>query len=152
MTSSYCGRSVWLLALLLLAGLVAQAQASLNLGLEPRANHGQPLALWQRRRAPGVRVQFDSTVFRQGRGSLRLELVEEEERQFTAVYGCLYHAISFGLIARANSYGKWLGTHAGVSGQGGHLRFCAHDYYRWSWQRPCFRCRFLAGRYGLATF
>ncbi|MGI4737411.1 MAG: erythromycin esterase family protein [Janthinobacterium lividum] len=90
MTSSYCGRSVWLLALLLLAGLVAQAQASLNLGLEPRANHGQPLALWQRRRAPGVRVQFDSTVFRQGRGSLRLELVEEEERQFTVVYTTLF--------------------------------------------------------------
>jgi erythromycin esterase len=77
----------WLPALLfLLASRAAQAQASLNLGLEPRANHGYPLALWAIHKAPAGRVQFDSTVFRQGRGSLHLTLVEEEERVFMAVY------------------------------------------------------------------
>lgn len=81
-----CWRNSWLLAVLLLVGLAAQAQAILNLGLEPRANHGYPLALWATRKAPGGRVQFDSTVFRQGRGSLHFTLAEEEERVFMAVY------------------------------------------------------------------
>ncbi|TVT41210.1 erythromycin esterase family protein [Hymenobacter setariae] len=63
-----------LLAWLLLASLITRAQAYINLGLEPRANHGQPLALWAQTVPPGGRVVFDSTVFRQGRGSLRLEL------------------------------------------------------------------------------
>jgi erythromycin esterase len=77
----------WLLALLLLgASHAAPAQALLNLGLEPRANHGYPLALWATRKAPGGRVQFDSTIFRQGRGSLHFTLVEEEERVLMAVY------------------------------------------------------------------
>ena len=77
----------WLPAFLfVLASLAAQAQASLNLGLEPRANHGYPLALWATRKAPGGRVQFDSTVFRQGRGSLHLTLAEEDERVFMAIY------------------------------------------------------------------
>jgi erythromycin esterase-like protein len=80
----------YVLLVWLAASSAAHAQGRLNLGLEPGVNHGQPLALWQRRRASGVRVQFDSTVFRQGRGSLRLELIEEEERQFTAVYTTLF--------------------------------------------------------------
>ena len=72
--------------LCLLLGSPCQAQATLNLGLEPRANHGYPLALWATRKAPGGRVQFDSTVFRQGRGSLHLTLADEEERVFMAIY------------------------------------------------------------------
>jgi erythromycin esterase len=80
------GGGSWLLVALLLIGLAAQAQATLNLGLEPRANHGYPLALWATHKAPGGRVQFDSTVFRQGRGSLHFTLAEEEERVFMAVY------------------------------------------------------------------
>lgn len=72
--------------LCLLLGSPCHAQATLNLGLEPRANHGYPLALWATRKAPGGRVQFDSTVFRQGRGSLHLTLAEEEERVFMAAF------------------------------------------------------------------
>lgn len=77
----------WLLALLLLGvSHAAPAQALLNLGLEPRANHGYPLALWATRKAPGGRVQFDSTIFRQGWGSLHFTLAEEEERVFMAAF------------------------------------------------------------------
>jgi erythromycin esterase-like protein len=81
----------WLpLVLLTLASLAAQAQAHFNLGLEPRANHGYPLVLWAQHRAPGGRAQLDSSVFRQGRGSLRLELAEEEERVFMALYSSVF--------------------------------------------------------------
>lgn len=62
---------------LLLAWIIvssAHAQGRLNLGLEPGANHGQPLALWSKSVSAGGRLAFDSVVFRQGRGSLRLEL------------------------------------------------------------------------------
>ncbi|MFD1870855.1 erythromycin esterase family protein [Hymenobacter bucti] len=67
-----------LVLLLVLAGLAAQAQAYLNLGLEPRANRGQPLALWGLTVPPNGRAAFDSVVFRQGRSSLRLELPATE--------------------------------------------------------------------------
>jgi hypothetical protein len=85
MTKTFSCRCL-LAGLLLLASLAAQAQAVLNLGLEPRANHGYPLALWATRKAPGGRVQFDSTIFRQGRGSLHLTLAEEDERVFMAAF------------------------------------------------------------------
>ena len=78
-----------LLALLLIlpgASPAAQAQGRLNLGLEPSVNYGYPLAFWATRKAAGGRVQFDSTVFRQGRGSLRFTLAGEEERVFMAAY------------------------------------------------------------------
>jgi erythromycin esterase len=88
MSISYhsCWRSGWLLAALLLVGLAAHAQAYLNLGMEPRTNHGYPLVLWAQQRAAGGRAQLDSVTRRQGRGSLRLELAEEEERVFMAFY------------------------------------------------------------------
>ncbi|MGI4741395.1 MAG: erythromycin esterase family protein [Janthinobacterium lividum] len=60
--------------LLVVASHAAQAQVYLNLGLEPRPNHGQPLALWSKTVPPGGRLAFDSLVFREGRSSLRLEL------------------------------------------------------------------------------
>ncbi|MGI4873693.1 MAG: erythromycin esterase family protein [Janthinobacterium lividum] len=72
-------------AWLVLGALAAHAQMRPNLPLEPRANHGYPLALWAQRRTPGVVVQPDSTVFHQGRGSLRLTLPEEDERVFMAL-------------------------------------------------------------------
>ncbi|MGI4762996.1 MAG: erythromycin esterase family protein [Janthinobacterium lividum] len=58
----------------MLTALTTQAQVYLNLGLEPRSNHGQPLVLWSKTVPPGGRLAFDSLVFRQGRSSLRLEL------------------------------------------------------------------------------
>ncbi len=65
----------------LLAGLLAattgHAQGRLNLGLEPGANHRQPLALWQG--TATRQLAFDTVVFRQGRGSLRLTLPAHEE-------------------------------------------------------------------------
>jgi erythromycin esterase-like protein len=72
-------RSSWLVALLLLVGLTAHAQAYLNLGLEARANRGQPLALWNLTVPPGGRAAFDSATARQGRTSLRLELPTTED-------------------------------------------------------------------------
>ena len=71
-----------LLALLLIlpgASPAARAQGRLNLGLELDANHRQPLALWLTSPGPGGRLAFDSTVFRQGRSSLRLELPLRED-------------------------------------------------------------------------
>lgn len=81
MFNSYllCWRNSWLLAVLLLASFAAQAQASLNLGLEARANHGQPLALWSLTVPPSGRAAFDSAMARQGRSSLRLELPATED-------------------------------------------------------------------------
>jgi erythromycin esterase len=76
-------RSGGLLAWLLLASLITRAQAYLNLGLEPRANYGQPLALWAQTVPPGGRAVFDSAVFRQGKGSLRLELPAAAEPRAT---------------------------------------------------------------------
>lgn len=63
-----------------LAAGTALAQGRLNLGLEPEANHRQPLALW-RGAAPAASRQLalDTVVFRQGRGSLRLTLPRREE-------------------------------------------------------------------------
>ncbi|GAA4502226.1 hypothetical protein GCM10023172_25290 [Hymenobacter ginsengisoli] len=58
----------------LLASLDARAQGRLNLGLEPGANHGQPLALWRTTVPPGGRLTFDTLVHRQGCGSLRFDL------------------------------------------------------------------------------
>jgi erythromycin esterase len=81
-----CGRlsfpvsTVVLLASLLLASMTARAQGYLNLGLEPAANHRQPLALWQGAApAAGRQLAFDTVVYRQGRGSLRLTLPAREE-------------------------------------------------------------------------
>jgi erythromycin esterase-like protein len=68
--------------LTLAAGLLvsaAQAQGRLNLGLEPDANHHQPLALWTAHLPPGSQLAFDSVVFRQGRGSLRLTVPARED-------------------------------------------------------------------------
>ncbi len=65
--------------LLLLASPAAWAQGRLNLGLEPGANHGQPLVLWEQGVPAGGRLAFDSVVFREGRGSLRLELPAPED-------------------------------------------------------------------------
>jgi hypothetical protein len=79
-----CWRSGWLLVALLLVGFAAHAQVYLNLGMEPRANHSYPLVLWVQHRAPGGQAHLDSITFRQGRGSLRLELAEE--RVFMALY------------------------------------------------------------------
>jgi hypothetical protein len=72
-------RRGWLVVVLLLAGLTAHAQAYLNLGLEARANRGQPLALWNLTVPPGGRAAFDSATARQGRTSLRLELPTTED-------------------------------------------------------------------------
>jgi len=60
---------------LVLGVTAAHAQGRLNLGLEPEANHRRPLALW-RGTGPlaGRQLAFDTVVFRQGRGSLRLTL------------------------------------------------------------------------------
>jgi erythromycin esterase-like protein len=74
MPTPYLLCSSWLLGWLLLSTCAAHAQGRLNLGLEPGANHGQPLALWSKSVSAGGRAVFDSVVFRQGRGSLRLEL------------------------------------------------------------------------------
>ncbi|MGI4833727.1 MAG: erythromycin esterase family protein [Janthinobacterium lividum] len=52
----------------------AQAQAVLNLALEPEANQHRPLLLWSSYLPAGGRYGLDSTVARQGRGSLHLEL------------------------------------------------------------------------------
>ena len=57
----------------------AHGQGRLNLGLEPGANHGQPLALWSQTVPVGGRLAFDSTTFWEGRGSLRLDLPDPEE-------------------------------------------------------------------------
>jgi len=61
------------------SGPLCRAQALLNLGLEPGANHGQPLVLWSATVPAGGRLAFDSVVFREGRGSLRLELPAPED-------------------------------------------------------------------------
>ena len=65
----------------LLASITALAQGRLNLGLEPEANHRQPLALWRGATlsAGSRQLAFDTAVFRQGRGSLRLTLPAREE-------------------------------------------------------------------------
>ena len=55
-------------------GGAAQAQVYPNLALEPHANHGHPLALWSTTIPDEGRVALDSTVHRQGGGSLQLEL------------------------------------------------------------------------------
>ena len=69
----------FLAGLLLLAVPAARAQGRLNLGLEPGANRGQTLALWSVAMPVGGRLAFDSLVFREGRGSLRLELPDPDD-------------------------------------------------------------------------
>lgn len=58
----------------LLLAAAARAQVYLNLGLEPRLNHGQPLVLWSQTVPPTGQLALDSTVRRQGQSSLRLDL------------------------------------------------------------------------------
>jgi erythromycin esterase len=70
---------------MLLACVAAQAQVSPNLGLEARANHGQPLALWSQSVPTSGQLAFDSVVFRQGRSSLRLALPATENGPRSAV-------------------------------------------------------------------
>ena len=111
-----CWRSSWLLVLLLLFGLAAHAQTYLNLGMEPRTNHGYPLVLWAQQRAPAGRAQFDSTTFRQGRGSLRLELAEEEERVFMALYTGVFPLDSLrGQLATVSGWVRTRGSCASSS-------------------------------------
>lgn len=78
----------WLAGLLLLLSnpLPAPAQARLNLALEANANRSRPLLLWARKMAGGTGVRFDTTTFRQGRGSLRLDLEKAAEPTSAAVY------------------------------------------------------------------
>lgn len=73
--------AVLLLLLLLLLGAspAAHAQGRLNLGLEAAANHRQPLALWATSVPAGGRLAFDSSTYQQGRSSLRLELLTQED-------------------------------------------------------------------------
>jgi erythromycin esterase-like protein len=86
------GRSGWgdwwgglLLAGVLLAG-PTQGQARLNLALERGANHGYPLVLWSTKALPGVALHFDSTVFRQGRSSLRFDLDSAADTPYAHLY------------------------------------------------------------------
>lgn len=67
-----CLLALWVV----LSGLasVAQAQVYPNLSLEPRANYGHPLALWSTVVPDEGGVTLDSSVHRQGAGSLRLDL------------------------------------------------------------------------------
>lgn len=99
----------------------AHGQALLNLDLEPGLNHGHPLALWVRGRAPGVRVQLDSTLRRQGRGSLRLTLAaEDDERVFTAVYTAAFPLDS--LRGQLATVSGWVRTR-GFRGRAGLYAF-----------------------------
>lgn len=98
----------------------AHGQARLNLGLDPGLNHGHPLALWVRGRAPGARVQFDSTLRRQGRGSLRLTLAEDDERVFTAVYTAAFPLDS--LRGQLATVSGWVRTR-GFRGRAGLYAF-----------------------------
>lgn len=99
----------------------AQAQALLNLGLEPGANHGHPLVLWMRRRAPGAQVQLDSTLRRQGRGSLRLTLAaDDDERVFAAVYTAAFPLDS--LRGQLATVSGWVRTR-GFRGRAGLYAF-----------------------------
>ncbi|MBC6608810.1 erythromycin esterase family protein [Hymenobacter sp. BT188] len=74
------------LLLLLLHPLLAPAQARLNLALEAEANRRRPLLLWARKMDGGTVVQVDTMTFRQGRGSLRLELEKANEPTSAAMY------------------------------------------------------------------
>ena len=58
----------------LLLPAATQAQAVLNLALEPDANQHRPLLLWGSYLPPGARYHLDSAVARQGRGSLHLHV------------------------------------------------------------------------------
>lgn len=99
----------------------AHGQALLNLGLEPGLNHGHPLALWVRGRAPGAQVQLDSTLRRQGRGSLHLTLAaEDDERVFTAVYTAAFPLDS--LRGQLATVSGWVRTR-GFRGRAGLYAF-----------------------------
>lgn len=74
------------LLLPLLHPLLAPAQAHLNLALEPEANQHRPLLLWARKMDGGTVVKLDTTTFRQGRGSLRLDLEKADEPTPAAIY------------------------------------------------------------------
>lgn len=74
------------LLLLLLHPLLAPAQARLNLALEADANRSRPLLLWARKMDGATVVQVDTTTYRQGRGSLRLELEKADEPTSAALY------------------------------------------------------------------
>jgi hypothetical protein len=94
-----CLIASWWAVLLAAASHTAQAQVYLNLGLEPRTNHGQPLVLWHKTVPPGGQLAFDSLVFRQGRSSLRLELP-------TAADGPRAAYLSTGLVPLDSVRGK----------------------------------------------
>ena len=66
--------------------LLGNAQARLNLALEPEANQHQPLRLWSEQYAPGTIVGFDSLTVHQGRGSLRVDLPPAEDPAYAQVY------------------------------------------------------------------
>jgi len=72
--------------LLLLHPLLAPAQARLNLALEAGANRSRPLLLWARKMDGGTIVNLDTVTFRQGRGSLRLDLAKAAEPTSAALY------------------------------------------------------------------
>ena len=108
-----------LLAALLLP-LQAPAQARLNLALEPEANHRQPLVLWSRQVFPGTKLAFDTVTFRQGRGSLRLDL-EPAASGDDPAYAALYTLYSFPIDSvrgRLVTVSAWVRTR-GFAGRGG---------------------------------
>ena len=105
------------LALLLLLPRLAPAQARLNLALEPAANRGRPLVLWARPFSPGSAVTLDTVMFRQGRGSLRLDLEKDDEPTYAALYTLFSFPVD-SVRGRLVTVSGWVRTR-GFAGQGG---------------------------------
>ncbi|SDX40635.1 erythromycin esterase family protein [Hymenobacter psychrophilus] len=105
------------LLLLLLYPLLAPAQAHLNLALEANANRGRPLLLWARKMDGGTVVNFDTATFRQGRGSLRLDLEKADEPTSAAIYTLFSFPVD-SVRGRLVTVSGWVRTR-GFAGQAG---------------------------------
>ena len=105
-----------LLAGILLAG-PAQGQARLNLALERDANHGHPLVLWSSKALPNVALHFDSTVFRQGRSSLRFDLDSAADTPYAHLYTLFSYPVD-SVRGRIVTVSGWLRTR-GFRGRAG---------------------------------